>query len=174
MPGINTGMKKNSLPLWVNRSFDEALTVAMTIRADGTMVDGAGRPVSPWREGAVPTLPTLIRALDRTVSELTRPKAYRSTKFIGWIGGDESIDCGGHFHALLELPPGINQSDFVDRFRARWESKVVEAFRTTALRTAVFDQPLSSAMGYSIYANRPEGATRARDSKVVMSGAMRL
>ncbi len=167
-------MKKNSLPLWVNRSFDETLTTTLTIRADGTMVNGAGRPVSPWSEGAVPTLPTLIRALDRTVSELTRPKAYRSTKFIGWVGGDESIDCGGHFHALLELPAGVNQSEFIDRFKARWESKVVEAFRTSALRTAVFDQPLNSAMGYSIYANRPEGANLARDSKVVMSDAMRL
>ena len=146
----------------------------MTIRADGTMVDGAGHRVSPWREGAVPTLPTLIRALDRTVSELTRPKAYRSTKFIGWIGGDESVDRGGHFHALLELPAGVDQAEFIDRFRARWESKVIEAFKTSSLRTKVFDQPLNSAMGYSIYANRPEGATRARDSKVVMSDAMRL
>lgn len=167
-------MKKNSLPLWVDHEFDEALTVAMTIRADGTMADGSGRRVSPWNEGAVPTLPTLIRALDRTLKELTRPKAYRSTKFIGWVGGDQSIGCGGHFHALLELPAGVDQTEFIDRFRARWESKVVEAFRTSALRTDVFDQPLNSAMGYSIYANRPEGATRARDSKVVMSGSMRL
>lgn len=167
-------MKKNSLPLWVNSTFNEEFTVAITIRADGTMANGTGRRVSPWSEGAVPTLPTLVRALDRTVSELTRPKAYRSTKFIAWVGGDESIDCGGHFHALLELPTGVNQAEFIDRFRARWESKVVEAFRTSALRTAVFDQPLNSAMGYSIYANRPEGANLARDSKVVMSGAMRL
>ena len=167
-------MNKKSLPLWVKKSFDETLTTTLTIRADGTMVNGAGRRVSPWREGAVPTLPKLIRALDRTVSELTRPKAYRSTKFIGWIGGDESIDCGGHFHALLELPAGVNQAEFIDRFRARWKSKVVEAFRTTTLRTDVFDQPLNSAMGYSIYANRPEGANFARDSKVVMSDAMRL
>ena len=167
-------MKKNSLPLWVNRSFDEALTVAMTIRADGTMVDGAGYPVSPWSEGAVPTQPRLIKALERTINELTRPKAYRSAKFIAWIGGDESVDRGGHFHALLELPAGVNQAEFLDRFRARWESKVIEAFKTSSLRMKVFDQPLDSAMGYAIYANRPEGATRARDSKVVMSGAMRL
>lgn len=163
----------NNISSWLNDSFDLNNTVVLTIRADGTIPVASAR-VSAWSNSACPTLPTLIKALDRTVVEMTQAKKHRATKFAAFLGGDKESDVAGHFHALLQFAPDIDQHDYIERFAARWQSKVSEAFKTHELRTSVYSEPLKNTVAYSSYCQRYEGPTIARDSKVVMSRSLRM
>lgn len=160
---------------FIAQSFTDGIsnTYILTLRADGTMSVG-GRQVSAWATGAVPTLPTLISALDRTISELCRPKKYRSTKFAAFQGGDRARSVAGHFHALLQLPSDCDAAEFIERLRARWHSKVSASFHTSELNTSVYAEPLQTKNGFTVYCNRWEGQDLDPNIKPVVTKSMRV
>jgi hypothetical protein len=130
--------------------------------------------ISPWSTSAVPTLPRLIRALDRAVIELTQPKKFRSTKFIAFLGGDRARCVAPHFHAFIELPSDCNAAEFIEKFEARFQSKVSSSFNTQQLRCRVFAEQLQNKIFFSEYCSRYEGQSLERDLKPVMSKSLRV
>lgn len=107
---------------WLTDSFDLNNTDILTIRADGT-INIASTRISAWSNRACPTLPTLIKALDRTVVEMTQAKKHRATKFVVFLGGEQSSCVFGHTWSGRGLPPKWIEGKDVFNLQSDWCSR---------------------------------------------------
>ena len=159
----------------IRHAFTEDLSemAVLTIRADGTIKNGACVRQSPWSQNATGSIHLLVHALDRTISHLSRGK-NKDMKFVAFFGGEKDSGVIGHFHALLQFPSNVDKVAFIEKFKYLWSIKVSDALKTT-LKTSVFAEPIKSQEAYSACCSRYEGATFGGGSeKVVMSRCMKL
>jgi hypothetical protein len=168
-------MTKNLISDWIQDAFTDNLSevAALTIRADGTIANGASVRQSAWSQNATGALQLLIGALDRTVSQLSRGE-NKDLKFVAFMGGDYARGVAGHFHALLQFPSKADKQAFINDFERLWSIKASDALKTT-LKTSVYAEPIQSKEAFSAYCQRYEGTTFGGGSeKVVMSRSLRL
>ena len=168
-------MKKNHVTELIKSAFTEDLSelAVLTIRADGTIKNGACVRQSPWSQNATGSIHLLVHALDRTISHLSRGE-NKDMKFVAFFGGEKDSGVAGHFHALLQFPSNADKEAFVEKFQKLWSIKVSDALKTT-LKTSVYAKPIKSQEAYSAYCSRYEGATFGGGSeKVVMSRSLKF
>ena len=168
-------MNKQSIQNWILESFTAQLSelAALTIRADGTMKNGAAIRQSAWSQNATGSIQLLTKALDRTVSHLSRGTNH-DMKFVAFVGGENLRNVSGHFHALLQFPANTDKQIFLNRFEYLWSIKASDALKTT-LKTSVFAEPIKNREAFSAYCLRYEGTTFGGGSeKVVMSRSLKL
>ena len=166
-------MKQINLSEWVRDTFSENLSevATVTIRADGTILNGAGVRQSAWSQNATGSINLLVKALDRTVSQLSRGK-YKDIKFFVFLGGEKRLGVAGHFHAIVQFPSNADKQEFMCDFDRLWSKKVSEALKAT-LKTSVFFEPIVSKEVFSNYCSRYEGPTFGRGfDKVVISRSL--
>jgi hypothetical protein len=160
---------------WIESSFSDDLSkvAALTIRADGTIKNGAAVTQSAWSKNATGAIHLLIVALDRTVSQMSRG-TNQDMKFVAFLGGDYSRGVAGHFHALLQFPASANPQEFINDFEHLWDKKASEALKST-LKTSVHAEPIQSKEAFTAYCLRYEGTTFGSGTeKVVVSRSLKL
>lgn len=168
-------MKNQTVKNWIFDSFTSQLSelVTLTIRADGTVKNGAAIRQWAWSQNATGSIQLLTHALDRTVSHLSRG-TNQDMKFVAFVGGENIRGVAGHFHALLQFPSNSDKQLFLNKFQYLWSIKASDALKTT-LKTSVFSEPIKNKDAFSAYCLRYEGATFGGGSeKVVMSRSLRL
>lgn len=166
-------MNHKHISQWIKETFSENLSevVVVTLRADGTVLNGAAVSQSAWSQNATGSLNLLIKALDRTVSQLGRGK-YKDMKFVGFLGGEKSLGVAGHFHGVLQFPSKADKQEFMCDFERLWSNKVANALKAT-LKTSVYFEPIESETQFTNYCSRYEGPTFGRGlDKVVMSRSL--
>jgi len=166
-------MKQINLSEWVRDTFSENLSevAVVTLRADGTVINGAAIRQSPWSQNATGSINLLVKALDRTVAQLGRGK-YKDMKFVAFLGGEKNLGVAGHFHGVLQFPANAEKQEFMYDFDRLWSMKVSEALKAT-LKTSVFFEPIVSKEVFSNYCSRYEGPTFSRGlDKVVVSRSL--
>jgi hypothetical protein len=168
-------MTNHLISNWIDRSFTDNLeeVAALTIRADGTLKNGAAIRQSAWSKNATGAIYSLVSALDVTVSIMSRG-ANKDMRFIAFYGGEHDLGVAGHFHALLQYPPNINKPDYISEFHRIWSIKASESLKST-LKTSVYAELILDKRAYTAYCLRDEGTTFGSGSdKVVMSRSLRL
>jgi hypothetical protein len=167
--------KPLSITPWILNAFTDDLdqVAALTIRADGTITNGANARQSAWSKSPTGSLYLLTGALDRTVSQLGRGE-HKDLKFVAFFGGDTSRGVFGHFHAFLQYPQKADRDEFIDHFKRLWSIKASNALKTT-LNTSVFVERIQSKAAFADYCQRYEGTTFGGGSeKVVMSRSLKM
>jgi hypothetical protein len=165
----------NNIANWIEASVQQSENqwLALVFRADGLVTNGYLAQQSPWSQSATCSIELLQTALSWTITECRR-KHYRQMRFVGYLGGEPSQGTYPHIHAIMEIPEGLLEAEFLAYLQALWSTKLRKKFKQY-VSSAVLSQPLKSSVLYAYYASRNEGSTfSAGDEKVIINNSFYL
>lgn len=152
----------NEINQWIKSSVEQSENewVVLTIRADGTVKNGAQIRQKLWSTSATFSIDKVKRALDWTITE-ERRKHKKRMGFVAWFGGDVKNDVYDHIHAVLEIPAGCDKDEIVARLNYLWKRNLEKLFKQDVKASIWLDKKsLVSIEKFGNYCMRQEGSVR--------------
>ena len=169
--------EKTDINQWIKTAVEQSGNewVVLTIRADGTVKNGAQIKQKLWSSSATFSIDKVNRALDWTITE-ERRKHKKRLGFAAWLGGDVKNGVHDHIHAVLEIPAGCDKNEIVARLNYLWNQKLKKLFKQD-INALIYldDQSLVNTERFGNYCMRQEGSVRIGPAdKLLISRSLSL
>lgn len=168
--------EQDNINKWINDAVNKSENewVVLTIRADGTVINGAGIRQTLWSTSASSSIDKVFRALDWTITE-ERRKHKKRLGFASWLGGDAKNGVHEHIHAVLEIPANCDKDEIVARLSYLWKRNLQKLFKQDINATIYLDEDsLIDASRYSSYCGRRENVNIGPVDKFIISRSASL